>query len=83
MIWGVWLGVLTVIQLAIKDHPRRVVHTLGDCVFWIGASYLLEMISIGTLSFGSFVALLIVTTGLSLITRAIAILILEKLRPWS
>ena len=83
IIWSIWLALSIVIQLAIKERPRRVAHTLGDCVFWIGASYLLEMISIGTLSFGSFVALLIVATGLSLIVRAIAILVLEKLRPWS
>lgn len=80
IIWSIWLGLSTVIQLAIKERPRRVAHTSGDCVFWVGAAYLLEIISAGVLSFGSFLALLIVAAGLSLIIRALALLILEKLR---
>jgi hypothetical protein len=78
--WGAWLGLFTIVQLAIKDRPRRVAHTLGDCVFWIGAAHLLDRIAALTLTFGSFLALLIVVTGLSLIIRALTLMSLERFR---
>jgi len=80
MAWSVWLGILTIVQLATKGRARRVAHTLGDCVFWIGAAYLLDRIGLGALAFGSFLALLVVVAGVSLIIRALTILSLDKLR---
>jgi len=80
IVWGLWLGVLAVVQLALKERARRVAHTLADCIFWVSAAYLLQKISIGTLTFGSFLALLVVAAGLSLIIRALALLIMEKIR---
>lgn len=78
IIWSIWLGLFTLIQLAIRERPRRVAHTLGDCIFWIGAACLLEIISAGALTFGSFLGLLVAVTGLSLIIRALAVLVLAK-----
>ncbi len=78
--WSVWLGILTIVQLATKDRARRVAHTLGDCVFWIGAAYVLDRIGLEPLAFGSFLALLVVVAGFSLIIRALTLLGLDKLR---
>jgi len=80
IVWSLWLVFLTVLQLATKDRVRRVAHTLGDCAFWIGAAYLLDRIGFGALAFGSFLALLVVVAGLSLIIRALALLGLEKIK---
>jgi len=77
-VWATWLGLVTVIQLAIRDRPRRVAHTFGDCIFWIGAAILLDKIALGFLSFGSFISLMIVVTGLSLIARALTVMVVEK-----
>lgn len=80
IVWSAWLGILTIVQLATKDRARRVAHTLSDCVFWIGAAYALDRIGLGELAFGSFLALLVVVAGVSLIIRALTLLGLDKLR---
>jgi len=78
--WSMWLGFLTVLQLVIRDRARRVAHTLGDWVFWIGAAYLFDRIGLGALAFGSFLALLVVVSGLSLIIRALTLLVLQEIK---
>lgn len=78
--WSLWLGLLMILQLWIKDRTRRVAHTLGDWVFWVGTAYLFDRIGLGTMMFGSFLALLVVVAGLSLIGRALALLGLEKIK---
>jgi hypothetical protein len=75
--WSAWLALLMVVQLVSKDRTGRVAQTLGDCVFWVGAACLLEKIRIGEVAYGSFLALLVVVAGLSMITRALA---LERIR---
>jgi len=78
--WSVWLGFMAVFQLATKDRARRVAHTLGDWVFWVGMAYLLDRIGLGTMAYGSFLALLVVVAGLSLVGRAFALLGLERIK---
>lgn len=78
--WSLWLGLLMILQLWTKDRARRVAHTLGDWVFWVGTAYLLDRTGLGTIAFGSFLALLVVVAGLSLIGRALALLGLERIR---
>jgi len=78
--WSLWLGLLMILQLWTKDRARRVAHTLGDWVFWVGMAYLLDRIGLGIMAFGSFLALLVVVTGLSLIGRALALLGLKRVR---
>jgi len=78
--WSLWLGFVTVFQLATKDRARRVAHTLGDWVFWVGTAYLLDMMGFGTMAYGSFLALFVVVAGLSLIARALAFLGLDKIK---
>jgi len=78
--WSLWLGLLTILQLWTKDRARRVAHTLGDWVFWVDMAYLLDRIGLGIMAFGSFLALLVVVTGLSLIGRALALLGLKRIR---
>ncbi len=68
---------LVIIQLVAKDRPGRVAHTLGDCIFWIGAWYFLDKLAVAALSFGSFLSLMIVVVGVSLIVRALALAGLE------
>jgi len=53
---------------------------LGDWVFWIGAAYLFDRIGLGALAFGSFLALLVVVAGLSLIIRALTLLVLQEIK---
>lgn len=79
IVWGIWLAFLTILQLATRDRARRVTHTLGDCVFWMGGAYLLNRIAFEALNFGTFLALLIVVAGLSLIVRALVLLGLERM----
>lgn len=79
IVWSVWLGFQTILQLAVKDKARRAAHTLSDCVFWIGAAYLFDRIGLGALTFKSFLALLIVVAGLSLIIRALTLLGLKRI----
>ena len=78
--WSVWLGFLTIFQLASRDHPRRVAHTSGDWAFWIGVACLLDRIELGILTFGTFLALIVVVAGSSLIIRALTLLGLEKIK---
>lgn len=80
IIWGGWLGLLVIIQLVVKDRPRRVAHTLGDCVSWIGAWYFLDKLAAAALSFGSFLSVMIVVVGVSLIVRALTLAGLEGFR---
>ena len=77
--WGAWLGLLVLIELATRDRPKRVAQTAGDCVFWIGTAYLLDKIAATSLSFESFLALLVVVMGLGLIIRALMLMGLEGL----
>jgi len=78
--WSLWLGFVAAFQLGIRDRARRVAHTLGDWAFWVGTAYLLDMMGFGTMAYGSFLALLAVVAGLSLIARALASLGLEKIK---
>ena len=80
IIWSLWLGLLVILQFWTKDRARRVSHTLGDWVFWVGTAYLLDRIGLGIIAFGSFLALLVVVAGLSLIGRALAMLCLGKIK---
>jgi len=77
-------GVVQIMILGLRFAKRSSIHgkaeTFSSIVFWLGAGYVLSLLSQGALSWLPFIATLIVLIGISIVARAL-VLILAPRRP--
>jgi hypothetical protein len=77
-------GVVQIMILGLRFAKGSSIHgkaeTFSSIVFWLGAGYVLSLLSQGALSWLSFIATLIILIGVSVVARAL-VLILAPRRP--
>lgn len=66
---------ILVLKFVLRDSFDRKVETLSGIVFWLGASYLLSMLSAETINWFPFLGGLIIFVGLSLVVRSLLALL--------
>jgi hypothetical protein len=70
-------GLVQVVILGLKfakgSSTHRKAETVSSIVFWLGAGYILGLLSQGVLSWLPFIAGLIVLTGISIVARALVL----------
>jgi len=75
----VQLGILG-LRFARKSSVHGKAETFSSVLFWLGAGYVLGMLSEGALSWLSFIGALIIVVGISIVARAL-VLMLAPRRP--
>jgi hypothetical protein len=83
LVWGAFLIIIAGARFILGSHLRRKAENIGDIVFWLGATYLVQtFLVVPTQTFlidatkwFEFWATVIVLIGVSLIARAIFLLI--------
>jgi len=75
-------GIVQVGILGLRFAKRSSIHgkaeTLSGIVFWLGAGYVFSLLSQGTLSWLPFVAGLIILIGVSIIVRALVLIVAHR-----
>ena len=83
LVWGVFLIGMAGARFILGSHVRRKAENIGDIVFWLGATYLIQTflvaptqtLLIDATKWFEFWATIIVLVGVSLIARAIFLLV--------
>jgi hypothetical protein len=85
LVWGVFLIGMAGARFILGSHVRRKAENIGDIVFWLGATYLIQTFLVQTTQalpqtidatkWFEFWATIIVLVGVSLIARAIFLLV--------
>jgi len=61
------------LEFARRSSTHRKAETFSSIVFWLGAGYILRLLSQGALSWISFIAGLIILVGISIVARALVL----------
>lgn len=75
LVWGVFLAVMLGARFVFDSPTRRKAQNVGDIVFWLGATYLIQILLVETFvdyrKWLGFWAAVIALIGVSLIVRAV------------
>ena len=71
---------ILVLRFVLRDSFDRKVGTLSGIVFWLGAGYLLSMLTAETINWFPFLGGLIILVGLSLVVRSLLALLFGVVR---
>jgi hypothetical protein len=78
-------GVVQVLVLGLKFARRSSTYgkarTVSSIVFWLGAGYILSLLSQGALSWLSFIAGLVILVGISIVARALVLVFAPRHPP--
>ena len=66
------------LEIAKGSSTRRKGRTSSSIVFWLGAGYILSLLSQGALSWLSFIASLIILLGVSIVVRALVLVFVPR-----
>ena len=61
------------LDFARRSSTHRKAQTLSSIVFWLGAGYILSLLSQGVLTWLSFIAGLVILVGISIVDRALVL----------
>jgi hypothetical protein len=75
--YGLFQIAILILRLYFGDYLSRKAGTLSGAVFWLGAGYLLVILSAGNIGWFAFLSGLIIFVGLSLVVRSLVILLFE------
>ncbi len=75
--YGLFQIAILILRLYFGDYLSRKAGTLSGVVFWLGAGYLLIILSAGNIEWFAFLSGLIIFVGLSLVVRSLVILLFE------
>jgi len=77
IVYGLFQIPILILRIYLGDSLKRKAGTLSGTVFWLGASYLLTILSAGNIEWFPFLGGLVVFIGLSLVVRSLVILLFE------
>jgi len=77
IVYGLFHIALLILRLYFGDYLKRKAGTLSGVVFWLGAGYLLTILSADNIGWFAFLSWLIIFIGLSLVVRSLVILLFE------
>jgi hypothetical protein len=69
------------LEFARRSSMHRKAETFSSIVFWLGAGYVLSVLSQGALSWLSFIAGLIILVGISIVARALVLVFAPRHPP--
>jgi hypothetical protein len=69
------------LEFAGRSSTHRKAETFSSVVFWLGAAYVLRLLSQGALSWLSFIAGLIILVGISIVARALVLVFAPRHPP--
>jgi len=75
--FGLFQIFILVLRLAFRESMARIAGTISSMVFWFGAGFVSNALSVGTIGWFGFLGWLIVLIGLSLVIRSLMILSFE------
>jgi len=75
--YGLFHIVILILRLYFRDYLNRKAGALSETVFWLGASYLLNILSAEIIGWFTFLSWLIIMVGIALVVRSLVILLFE------
>jgi hypothetical protein len=75
--YGLFQIAILILRVYLGDYLKKKAGTLSGAVFWLGAGYLLIILSAGNIEWFAFLSWLIIFVGLSLVVRSLVILLFE------
>lgn len=75
LVWGIFLIATLVARIVLRLPLRSISDNAGDIVFWLGASYLIQVLLIQKTEWFTFWTIVIVLIGISLVVRGIILAI--------
>ncbi|NIR87609.1 hypothetical protein GWO13_08660 [Candidatus Bathyarchaeota archaeon] len=73
--YGLFQIAILVLRLYFGDYLKRKAGTLSGAVFWLGAGFLLNVLSAGNIDWFAFLSWIFILVGLSLVVRSLVILL--------
>ena len=77
IVYGLFQIAILISRFYFGDYLKRKAGTLSGAVFWLGAGYLLTILSADNIDWFAFLSWLIIFIGLSLVVRSLVILLFE------
>jgi hypothetical protein len=66
------------LEFARRSSTHRKAETFSSIVFWLGAGYILSLLSQGVLAWLSFIAGLVILVGISIVARALVLVFARR-----
>jgi len=76
-VFGLFQIFILVLRLVFREPVNRVAGTFSAMVFWLGAGFVANMLSAGTIRWFVFLGWIIVLIGLSLVIMSLVVLLFE------
>lgn len=76
-VFGIFQIFILILRLAFRESVDRIAGTISSMVFWFGAGFVSNALSVGTIKWFGFLGWLIVLIGLSLVVRSLLVLLFE------
>lgn len=80
LVFGLFQVVLLGLRFVLRDTLSRKAETLSGIIFWLGASFLSNMLSVENIDWFAFISGLIIFVGLSLVVRSLVVLLFRGTR---
>jgi len=78
--YGLFHIAILCLRIYLRDYLSRKAGALSSVVFWLGAGYLLTILSAGNMEWFAFLGGLVVFVGLSLVVRSLVVLFFGVVR---
>ena len=76
-VFGLFQIVILVLRLFLREPPDRIAGTFSGMVFWLGASFVSNLLADRAVDWFGFVGWIIVLIGLALVVRSLLVLLFE------
>jgi len=80
IVYGLFQIAILIFRFALRDPVDKKAETVSGIVFWLGAGYLLSMLSAGNIGWFSFLAGLVIFIGLAIFVRSFIALTFQVAR---
>jgi len=78
-VFGLFQIFILVLRFVFREPADKIAGTFSGMVFWLGAGFVANMLSAGTIKWFVFLGWIIVLIGLSLVIRSLVVLLFELL----
>ena len=76
-VFGLFQIFILVLRFVFREPVDKIAGTFSGMVFWLGAGFVANMLSAGTIKWFAFLGWIIVLIGLSLVIRSLVVLLFE------